>query len=131
MQSPIEEAAYGDCLAANNSRFRMRATAGAPIGWLRAQTSLNHTHGYLLDPPGGLAPLQTRIASFDVVDLIFRYHVDLKGAFTDFSTMLNINDILDRDAQWADNRISFQRVLVMPTGLPSDACLNWASASGS
>ncbi len=72
-QRPLAGAPYVDFLAANFSRFKLRASMGAQIGKLRAQATLYHTAGYRLDPPAGLAPQQTSVSSFDVVNLFFRY----------------------------------------------------------
>ena len=59
--------------AANVSRFKLRASAGARIGRLRAQATLNHSAGYRLDPPVGMAPQQSRVGAFDVVNLFLSY----------------------------------------------------------
>jgi iron complex outermembrane receptor protein len=97
VQSPVAGEPYADLLAANYSRFQMRVSAGAQIGRLRAQAFLDHRQGYDLNPPAGLAPQQTHVASFDVVNLFFRYDFDPKGALHGLSGTLNIDNLFDRD----------------------------------
>ena len=72
-QRPLAGAPFVDFLAANFSRLKLRASMGAQIGKLRAQATLYHTAGYRLDPPAGLAPQQTSVSSFDVMNLFFKY----------------------------------------------------------
>lgn len=95
-QSPIAGAPFADLLAANNSRLRGRATAGVQIQKLYAQASLNHTQGYTVSPAVGIAPQQTRVSSFDVVDLFFKYDVDGPGALKKLELTLNVDNIMDR-----------------------------------
>ena len=83
---------------------------GADIGNLRAQVTLNHTAGYdrgdafLLTPqgtptttPNPAAFGQTRVDSFNSVNLYFRYQVPegLLGPDLDFT--LNVQNVLDED----------------------------------
>jgi iron complex outermembrane receptor protein len=96
-QKATVTASYIDQLAANNSRFKARASLGANIGALRSQISLSHSHGYDLDPAVGVDTTQTHVKSFNVVDLFFKYDVPGEGAFRDLSLTLNINNVFDQD----------------------------------
>jgi iron complex outermembrane receptor protein len=95
-QTPIPGAPEADLLANNNSRMKFRLSGGANVGDLRAQATLYHTQGYDLNPAVGLAPAQTHVGSYDVVNLFFKY--DLRnGQFRDLSVTLNVDNVLDRD----------------------------------
>jgi iron complex outermembrane recepter protein len=96
-QQATVTAAFIDQIAANLSRFKARATLGADIGSFRAQVSLNHSHGYNLDPAVGVGTTQTRVKSFNVVDLFFKYDVPGEGALADLSLTLNVNNAFDQD----------------------------------
>jgi iron complex outermembrane recepter protein len=90
-------APFGDLLAANNVRLRLSLSGGANIGKLRAQATLFHTGGYDLNPAVGVAPAQTHVSSFDVVNLFFRYDFRGQGAFKDLGLTLNLDKVLNRD----------------------------------
>ena len=82
-QRPLAGAPFVDFLAGNSSRFKLRASLGAQIGKLRAQATLHHTAGYRLVPPVGLAPQQTSVAAFDVVNLFLKYDGPGEGVLED------------------------------------------------
>jgi iron complex outermembrane receptor protein len=88
---------FVDQLFANNSRFRFRTSLGANVGGFRAQASLNHSHGYDLVPAVGVGTTQTKVSSFNVVDLFFKYDVASEGPLGGLSLSLNVNNVFDQD----------------------------------
>lgn len=96
-QQATQIAQFNDLLANNASRFRVRTTVGADIGNLRAQVAWNHTAGYSISPFVGVAPQQTRVASFNVIDLFLRYDVRGSGLASDLAFTLNVNNLFDQD----------------------------------
>ncbi|MET0180867.1 MAG: TonB-dependent receptor [Novosphingobium sp.] len=95
-----------DLLAANNSRFKLRATAGAEIGNFLAQATFSHTEGYDLDPAIGFVGTtstgqtftsQTMVGDFNVFDLFFRYDFEGDGLTQDLQLTLNVNNVFDKD----------------------------------
>ena len=95
-QSPIAGAPFADLLENNNSRFRGRVTAGAQVQKLHAEVNLNHTQGYSLYPAVGVAPQQTHVASFDVMNLFFRYDIDGIPTLKNLGVTLNVDNVMDR-----------------------------------
>jgi iron complex outermembrane receptor protein len=82
-----------DDLAFNNPVFRMQGTLGTRIGGLRAQVIWNHTSGY---KRGTVEFGQTRISSFDAINLFFKYDVKSKSAWaSDLSFTLNVQNLFD------------------------------------
>ncbi len=96
-QQAAPTTAFVDQIAANASTFRFRTSLGGTFGGLRAQVSLNHSAGYDLLPSVGVGTTQTRVNSFNVVDLFFKYDVEGDGALGGLSLTLNINNVLDQD----------------------------------
>ena len=97
-QSAAPNLPYSDLLKANNSRYRVRTTAGAQIGNLQTQVIWNHTAGFDLDPAAGIiAPLQTEVDAFDVVNLYFQYDVGGEGMLGDLAFSLNVDNVLEED----------------------------------
>ena len=96
-ESAVVGGVYADQLAANTTRLRMRATAGAKVGSLYSEVALNHTSGYTLNPPVGTAQQQTSVSSFDVVDLFFSYAVNGQGLLKDLGLTLNVSNVFNRD----------------------------------
>lgn len=97
-QSAASNLPYSDLLKANNSRFRVRTSAGAQIGKLLSQVTWNYTEGFDLDPFAGVvAPQQTEVDAFDVVNLYFRYDVDGQRMLENLSVSLNVDNVFDED----------------------------------
>jgi iron complex outermembrane recepter protein len=99
-QSATASSPLVDILQGAASRFRMRSTLGANIGNLRAQVTWNHTQGYDLVAPvpaAGGFPAQTRIGSYNVFDLYFKYDVPGEGALKDLAVTLNVNNVFSQD----------------------------------
>ncbi len=97
-QSAAANLPYSDLLDANNSRFRVRTSAGAQVGKLLSQVTWNYTDGFDLDPLAGvLAPQQTQVDAFDVVNLYFRYDFDGERMLEELSVSLNVDNVLDQD----------------------------------
>lgn len=97
-QSAAPALPYSDQLKANNTRYRVRTTAGTEIGKLQAQLIWNHSAGYDLDPFAGfVAPLQTKVDGFDVFNLYFHYDVAGTGMLENLSFSLNVDNLLDQE----------------------------------
>lgn len=95
-------AAFQDYLTTpGQSRFLLQAALGATVGGLTGRVTFNHREGYDLNPAvGGAAsrfPLQTKVDSFNTVDLFLGYDVKGEGLFKDLSFTLNVNNLLDQD----------------------------------
>jgi iron complex outermembrane receptor protein len=86
-----------DQLSANFSRFRFRTALGADIGNFRAQIAWSHSHGYSVFPAVGVGTTQTRVGSFNVVDLFFKYDLKGENMLKDTSLTLNVNNAFDTD----------------------------------
>lgn len=96
-QQASANAPYIDQIAANASRLRFRTSVGAQIGGLRAQVALNRNHGYDLVPAVGVGVTQTRVSSFNVVDLFFKYDFSGEGMAKGLALSLNVNNVFDQD----------------------------------
>jgi iron complex outermembrane receptor protein len=99
-QSATANSALVDILTGATSRFRLRTILGANIGNLRAQATWSHTQGYDLSAPVAAAggfPAQTRVDSYNVVDLFFKYDVPGEGAFKNLAFTLNVNNLFSQD----------------------------------
>lgn len=95
-QQPIAGADFADVLDGFRSPYRLRTAVGGQFGNLRAQVTWSHIHGYDLAAPVGLVP-QTRVGSFNVVDLFFKYDIEAGGLLNDLSFTLNVNNLFDQD----------------------------------
>lgn len=95
-QRATPTANWVDLLAANNSRFKIRTAAGAQVGNLFGQVVWNHSAGYKLNPAVGFVA-QSKVDSFDVFNLFFRYEPKGEGLFKDLSFTLNVDNVFDRD----------------------------------
>lgn len=95
-QQPIAGAAFSDLLSANNSRFKSSTMLGTTVGGLRAQVTWNHSGGYGLNPAVGVDGVQTKVKSFDVFNLFFKYDVSGSGMFKDLSFTLNVDNVFDK-----------------------------------
>lgn len=91
--SPI--APFLDDLAFGVSTSSFSASLGANIGNLRAQATWNHTAGYRVMRAPNLP--QDRVASFNVVNLFFKYDVKGQGLAQDLAFTLNVNNVFDTD----------------------------------
>lgn len=96
-QSQSPTAPLADQLTANNSRLKMRSSVGTNIGNLRAQATWSHSQGYDISPALPVPSAQTKVASFNVIDLFFRYEVPGQGFAKDLSFTLNVNNVFDED----------------------------------
>ena len=101
---------FRNTLRRNTSKYSLRATAGADIGSFRAQVTANHNAGYTLAPPVGFSGTvstgpfagqtftqQTKVDSFTVVNLFFRYQVPDEGLFRDIELSVNVDNLFDQD----------------------------------
>lgn len=89
-----------NALATDQSVFNATFSVGGTVGDFRAQASLNHTAGYAAAPTSTLFD-QTRVGSFDTVDLFFSYQIEsyqigkweqMKGPLL----TLSMNNVFDR-----------------------------------
>lgn len=87
----------------DRSRLRTRMTVGADIGKLTASATWSHLQGYNLqfpvgyNNPGAGFIQQTKVGSFNTVDLFFRYDFKGEGYDKDLALTLNINNVFDQD----------------------------------
>lgn len=99
-QSATANSPLVDILKGATSRFRLRSILGADIGNLRAQVTWSHTQGYDLVatvPAAGGFPAQTRVDSYNVVDLFFKYDVPGEGALKNLALTLNVSNLFSQD----------------------------------
>lgn len=99
-QSATATSALADILTGATSRFRSRVILGADIGNLRAQATWSHTQGYNLSAPiaaAGGFPAQTRLGSYNVFDLFFKYDVPGEGALKDLALTVNVTNLFNQD----------------------------------
>lgn len=83
-----------DALRSDTSRFNLTAGIGATVGNFTAQATLYHTGGYDL---GTALGAQTKVGSYNTVDLFFSYDVKGEGLLQDLSFTLNVNNVFDQD----------------------------------
>jgi iron complex outermembrane recepter protein len=88
---------FVDQIEDNASRLRLRTSVGGQFGGLRAQVSLNHSAGYDLVPAVGVGTTQTKVKSFNVVDLYLKYDVEGEGVLGGLSFSLNVNNLFNQD----------------------------------
>ncbi len=88
--------AVSDQQRLNNPELFLKHDLGVDIGGFRAMASLNHTDGYNIDPTTS-TPVQTHVASFNTVDLFFKYDVPAGGLFKDLSFTLNIDNVFNEN----------------------------------
>lgn len=81
------------------SAFSFVASVGAEVGHVVGALSWNHSSGYDLDPPitTNRFGTQTRVGSFNPVDLYLEYRVGGEGLLDDLSFTLNVENIFDED----------------------------------
>ena len=81
-----------DQLAFDAVKYVVSTSLGTSIGNLRAQATWNHTPSYKRSTnPAG----QSRVASFNVVNLYFQYDFAGEGMGKDLSLSLNVKNAFD------------------------------------
>ncbi|MET0180223.1 MAG: TonB-dependent receptor, partial [Novosphingobium sp.] len=86
-----------DRLEQDRSKLLLQTIAGATIGALRAQATVNFNEGYDLTPTNAVPP-QLHVGDFTTVNLFFKYDVPAtSGIFKDLSFRLNIDNVFDAD----------------------------------
>lgn len=75
------------------TRFSFVGALGATVGNLTGRAQISHSQGY--DVVGYAN--QTRIGSFDTVDLYFSYALRGEGLLRDTALTLNVNNVADQD----------------------------------
>ena len=79
------------------SPFNLQTSLGANIGAFRAQATWSHSQGYNIVPTASV-PVQSRVGSFNTVDLFFKYDVSSDSRwFKDLSFTLNVKNVADQD----------------------------------
>jgi iron complex outermembrane recepter protein len=88
---------FVDQINNNASNFRFRTALGAQIQQLRAQVTWNHRAGYNLVPSVGVGTTQSSVASFNTVDLYFKYEFADEGVLGGLALSLKIDNVFDQD----------------------------------
>jgi iron complex outermembrane recepter protein len=78
----------------DNPELFLKAGVGFGSGGFYALANWNHTDGYNITPTTSV-PVQTHVASFDTVDLFFKYEVPAGGLFKDLTFTLNIDNVFN------------------------------------
>nr|WP_313440702.1 TonB-dependent receptor [Novosphingobium sp.] len=91
-------AAVVDELAFGTPKARIMSTLGTTIHGFRAQATWYHSAGYKRGDAGQPSAFgQTRIKSFDTVDLFFKYAFKGSGLTDGLAVTFNVNNVFDRD----------------------------------
>jgi len=97
----VQGAAFDDNLKNGTGRLTFVAALGAKVGDFTARASLNHRDGY---PILGVAP-QTRVDSFNTVDLFFAY--DLGGVLKNAMLTVNVDNVFDQDPPYLNSSTGY------------------------
>jgi iron complex outermembrane receptor protein len=88
------------------TRLRLQTTLGANIGNLRAQAIWNHSQGFAITPTATNAQ-QSRVDSFNVINLFFQYKVPGESSIAkDLTFTLNVDNLFDQDPPLYRGQIS-------------------------
>jgi iron complex outermembrane receptor protein len=94
-EQSVAGAAFVDTVRAQ-TRFQISGTLGAVIGNLRAQATVRHLGGWNVAPlPSNLG--QSRIKSYNLVNIFAEYDFNGEGVFKDMALTLNIDNVFDKD----------------------------------
>ena len=82
-----------------DSDFLVATTLGATVGGFKASATWKHTAGYDLNPAinTALFGTQTKVKSFNTVDLFFEYDTSGEGLMKDLSFTLNVDNLFNQD----------------------------------
>lgn len=97
----VSGSAFDDNLKNGTGRLTFAAALGARVGALTARASLNHRDGY---PILGVPP-QTRVDSFNTVDLFFAY--DLGGVLKNSMLTVNVDNVFDQDPPYLNSSTGY------------------------
>ncbi|WP_447728278.1 TonB-dependent receptor [Sphingomonas koreensis] len=97
----VRGAGFDDNLKNGTGRLTFAATLGAKVGDFTTRATLNHRGGY---PMLGVAP-QTRVGSFNTVDLFFAY--DLGGVLKNSMLTVNVDNVFDQDPPYLNNSTGY------------------------
>ncbi|MFM6965980.1 MAG: TonB-dependent receptor domain-containing protein, partial [Rhodoluna sp.] len=90
--------AVRDELLTDSSKLSLQTTVGLTTGGFRAQATVNYNAGYNIVPITTIAVPQSRVGSFTVVNLYFKYDVPAdSGLLKGLSFSLNVNNVFDQD----------------------------------
>lgn len=96
----IAGAAFTDVLKSpGDSDFLVATTLGMASGGFKASATWKHTAGYDLDPVinTALFGTQSKVKSFNTVDLFFEYGTQGEGLLKDLTFTLNVENLFDQD----------------------------------
>ncbi|WP_133244784.1 TonB-dependent receptor domain-containing protein [Caulobacter radicis] len=96
----VEGAPFADDLrGAGMSRMFLVASVGAQVGDFTANAAFNHRQGYDLNPVLTTARFgtQSRVKSFNTVDLFLAYKLPVDWLNDDTSLTLNVSNLFDQD----------------------------------
>lgn len=97
----VQGAGFDDNLKNGTGRLTFVAALGAKVGDFTARATLNHRAGY---PMLGVAP-QTRVDSFNTVDLFFAY--DLGGLLKNTMLTVNVDNVFDQDPPYLNSSTGY------------------------
>jgi len=97
----VRGAGFDDNLKNGTGRLSFVAALGAKAGDFTARASLNHRAGY---PMLGVIP-QTRVDSFNTVDLFFAY--DLGGVLKNSMLTVNVDNVFDQDPPYLNSATGY------------------------
>ncbi|PLK26682.1 TonB-dependent receptor domain-containing protein [Novosphingobium sp. TH158] len=96
VQQASPTAAESNQLQRDTSKLQLQLVAGLDVGKFRAQATWNHSKGYPITPTTAVVP-QSRVDSFNTLNLFFKYDVPGDGMFKDLSFTLNVNNVTDAE----------------------------------
>ena len=94
--SPRTGAPFDPDSSDESPKLRATATLGTTISNLTAQATYRYLDGFEV-PPSTANNFQTSVASFETVDLFFKYDFEAGGLFKGVSLTANVNNVLDED----------------------------------
>lgn len=97
----VQGAPFDDNLKNGSGRLTLTAALGAKVGDFTARATFNHRGGY---PMLGVAP-QTRVDSFNTVDLFFAY--DLGGVLKNSMLTVNVDNVFDQDPPYLNSSTGY------------------------
>jgi len=105
-QQASEAAPVISTVELETTRLRLQTTLGADIGNLRAQAIWNHSQGFAITPTATNAQ-QSRVASFNVINLFFQYKVPGESKIAkDLTFTVNVDNLFDQDPPLYRGQIS-------------------------
>ena len=94
--APKTGTAFGPDVSNEAPQLRLATTLGTTIGNLTAQATYRYLDGFDIAPTSG-NNFQSSVASFETVDLFFKYDFDGSGLLGGVSLTANVNNALDEE----------------------------------